>query len=49
MSVTGSFCILNALLGSCRRVLMATTLVTRDKIMMKEHPLQANSDLNLEI
>ena len=26
MSVTGSFCILNALLGSCRRVLMATTL-----------------------
>jgi hypothetical protein len=32
-----------------RRILMATTLVTRGKIMMREHTLQANSNINLEI
>jgi len=49
MRVTDGLCIIIGLLAECRRILTATTLVTWDKITMKDHPLQANSNRNLEI
>ena len=49
MRVTDGLCIIIGRLAKCRRIPMATTLVTWDKITMKDHPLQANSNRNLEI